>query len=296
MQSNLIESRANYSFRLDGDNEIDALLLSNMISDMAELTKLAASVEDPEAYLKMNVTAFSSGSFQIDFSTVLSTAETILVPATAAAGFALLVVNIVKGMFDIKKLQKGTKPKSVSELPDNKIEIENEDGDKVIVPKASSIVLYNIRADQLTMNISNYAQSHNPNGGFTIATPEGDLVCTSEDVNNISKSLPIEEAANNQRYTASAELPIKTVDFMGKSAWQFILDDRTITATMSDEDWLRKVHSGAIQIRAGDSLEVTLEIFVDLDALGLQIEKSRKYTVVKVHGGIIRKSEQLHMH
>ena len=68
--SELIKSTAQFGIHLEGESEIDAILLSKTISDMAELTQLAARKENPDAYLKMNVTAFKNGSFQIDFSTV----------------------------------------------------------------------------------------------------------------------------------------------------------------------------------------------------------------------------------
>ena len=54
----LVESTAQFSFRIDGGNEIDASVLGKTISDIAELTRLATLEEDSEAYIKMNVTAF----------------------------------------------------------------------------------------------------------------------------------------------------------------------------------------------------------------------------------------------
>ena len=54
-----------------------------------------------------------------------------------------------------------------------------------------------------------------------------------------------------------------------------------------DEEFIDKVHNGEI-IKAGDMLKVTLEVYVDLDCFGKPIESSKKYTVLKVHGDIIR--------
>lgn len=114
MENDLIQSKAQFSFHLDGENEIDATLLSKTIADMAELTKLAAREQDPDAYLKMNVTAFKNGSFQIDFATVCQAVQNIYQAAPVVAGLALTVVSAVKGIFEIKKILKGEKPKSIS--------------------------------------------------------------------------------------------------------------------------------------------------------------------------------------
>ena len=59
---------------------------------------------------------------------------------------------------------------------------------------------------------------------------------------------------------------------------------------MSDEEFIEKVHNGEI-IKAGDSIKVTLEVYVDLDELGNPIEGTERYTIVKVHGDIIHNPE-----
>jgi hypothetical protein len=293
MEEALIKSESKYSFCLDGENEMDAVLLAKTISDMAELTKIAASAENPEAYLKMNVTAFRNGSFIIDFSAICEAKETLVINAVTAASFAATIITILKGIFEIKKLLAGKKPKSISEAGDDKIEVENEDGSKIRVPKASGVIFNNIKVEQLTVNISDYAQEHNPEGGFTLSTPEGDLVCTKDDVKNISKQIPIDEEMICKRYRVDAILPIKSVDFVGRASWQFIYKGRTISARIEDDDWIETVHNGSIQIRAGDSIHVTLEAVIALDILGNATENndSTKYTINKVHGGIIREPE-----
>jgi len=289
----LVKSQAKYSFCLDGDSEMDAVLLAKTISDLAELTKIAASAENPEAYLKMNVTAFRNGSFTIDFSAICETQENLVVYAGAAVGFAAAVIAIVRGILDVKKHLRGKKPKSIADVAGEKIEVENEDGAKIRVPAASQVVINNIRADQLTVNISEYARAHNPNGGFTLSTPDGDFVCTPEDIENISKPLPIVEEDTHRRHRIKTTLKIKKVDFIGESAWQFVYDDRVITAGIADKDWLKTIQNGYIQIQARDAVNVTLEVYVDIDLLGNAIDGSEKYTVVQVHGGIIREPIQM---
>lgn len=286
----LMKSESNFAFHLDGDSSIDASLLANTIKDMAELTKLAAKEVNPEAYIKMNVTAFKNGSFQIEFSTICEVLETAFSTTAAVAGLALTVVGTVKGFFEIKKLLKGKKPESITEKPDGKIEIKASDGNSICVSKSGAAIMNNVKIDQLIVNISNNVLSHNPDGGFTFHTSNEDLYCSSDDIKSISKPLPIEESVVCKRARYQAIMPIKSLDLLGYSQWGFIYNDRTIKATISDEDFIEKVHNGEI-IKAGDSIETTLEVYVDLDVFGKPIEGTEKYTVLKVHGDIIHKDE-----
>lgn len=286
----LMKSEAAFSFHLDGDSAIDASLLSDIIRDMAELTKLAAKEENPEAYLKMNVTAFRNGSFQIDFSSICEVATNVLSTFAAKPDLALNVIKAVREFFEIKKLLKGEAPKSVHPTDDNQTVIKAHDGNTICVSKSGSAIINNVKIDQLTVNISEDVLTHNPNGGFTFETSQGDLCCSYDDLKVISKPLPITEEAICQRSRYDAVLPIKSLDLLGHSQWSFIYKDRAIKAIVSDEEFIEKVHNGEV-IKAGDSIKATLEVYVDLNISGLPIEGTEKYTILKVHGDIIHKDE-----
>ena len=144
----LIKSKATLSFHLDGKSEIDAVVLSKMISDMAELTKAVAQEVNPDAYLKMNVTAFKNGSFQIDFSAICEAAQTVFCALPSAVSLAGATILAVKGIFEIKKLIRDGKPKKVERLDDKSIKIEAKDGGTVIVPKESGAIISSVRIDQ----------------------------------------------------------------------------------------------------------------------------------------------------
>lgn len=287
MANELIESRETMSFHLDGSSEIDAVLLSKMISDMAELTKLAAHEVDPDAYLKMNVTAFRNGSFQIDFSAVCQAVETIFTTFAPGVGVAATVIGAVKGIFEIKKLLKGEEAKSVKNTDGEQITIEAKDGNTVTVLKQSQIVMNSIHVDQLVTNIASTAREHNPIGGFSIKVQDSEVACTSDDVRNISKTLPIIETANCQRTRIDARMPIRKAVFEGTAKWGFDLNGRAIEASIEDENFMREFHENG-SVNRGDYIDATVEIYVDLDENGLPIKGTEKYTVIKVDGGIQR--------
>lgn len=285
MAEELVKSEATFGIHLDGESQIDAELLSKMIHDMAELTRLAAKEENPQAYLKMNVTAFKNGSFQIDFSAVCEAAKTFFLTASAGAGLASVVIGTVKGFLETKKLLKGEKPKNVKEKGPQ-IEIENSTGEKVQVNKSSQAILHDCQIDQLTMNLSIYMMGHNPDGGFEFVSGKEKVRFGPDDVKVISKPMSIEEETICKRSRVEAELIIRKAALVGRSAWDFIYKGKTISASILDDEWISEVNSGDVAMRSGDYILATLEIYVDLNSDGKPIEKSEKYTVIKVQGGI----------
>jgi hypothetical protein len=270
----------------DGENEIDAELLSKTIHDMAELTKLATKEKNSQAFLKMNVTAFKNGSFIIDFSTICEIASSLFNNTNVCIGFAGSVVTIVGGFFAVKKHVKGAKAKRVSEPDKNgNIEIENNLGQIISVNQASGAVLKNTVIENLTVNIVNYAIENNPRGGFSFQTNEGDSTFTTEDLKEMSLHVPIEEEKICKVVTIKTILLIKKADLLGRSAWDFKYGDHNITARIEDESLISVAHSGA-PVCAGDYINAELEIRVDLDDERHPISGTEQYTVKNAIGGI----------
>jgi uncharacterized protein YxjI len=287
MEADLIKSQSNFEFHIDGKNEIDAEILSDIISNMAGLAKSATQEINPEAYLKMNVTAFKNGSFQIDFSAICEGMETLLA-LSPAAGLAANVVSAVNGFLQIKKHLKGSPPKSITPVANNQSEVENKDGQKFIVHKASTVIINNYRIDNMVGNIARDVKEHNPDGGFTMSTPEGKTKFEAKDVDNISKPLPIENIEEKlcKVMHVEADLPIKKVDLLGRSTWEFKYKDHGIKARVLDDELIEKVHNGA-SLRAGDYIHAKMEMRCDLDPFGNPIKDTEQYTVIDAGGKIL---------
>lgn len=297
MDCELIESSAKMSFHLDGENEIDAVLLSKMISDMAELTKLTAREVNPDAYLKMNVTAFRNGSFEIVYSAVCQVTKTIINNMPEIADLAAKVIGSVKGIFEIKKLLKDNREQSIKEEQDDYIIVESQNGKTVRVPKQSAIILNVVQADQLVTNISGYAREHNPDGGFSVGTDDkndDDVYCSCEDIVGMSKTMPFTETVTCQRSRIEATMLIRKAVFEGTAKWGFDLNGKAIEASIEDDDFIQEFQRNG-SVNKGDHIKATVEIYVDLDFKGLPIKGSEKYTVIKVYGGIIHSMEQMRL-
>ena len=279
MGGKLVKSEASYSFALLGGSEVDAELLAKAIQDFAQLTKATVNAEDPEAYIKLNVTAFRQGSFIVDFSTVCEL-QNLFSAVPQALNMAKTAIETIKGYFELKKFLKGKKPQAV-ETEGSETHIRRQDGAELVVPKGSARILENAHIDNLTINIGTYVQIHGGEG-FSISTEGGRAVFSQEDMQNIKKPVPTEKVTHQRCTEVTAFLPIKKPDILGKSAWEFRYNDRSIRAVMEDEDWLESVRTGKISFRSGDALHARLEVAVSLDETGEPVEDSEKYTVKKV--------------
>jgi hypothetical protein len=282
MENTLVESRAGMSFHLDGNNEIDAVILSNIISEMAALTSAVSKEVNPDAYLKTNVTAFKNGSFQIDFSAVCKAAETMFSDPAAVVTIAATIIGAVKGCFEIKKMLKGEKEKSVSDNSDGSITITTADGATITAPKASQIVLGNVQAAQNIANVCFYAREHNENKGFTISDKDGGVYCAPADLEKMSTPSLITETVSCQRGRVEALLPIRRPVLEGYSKWGLKYNGKAIDASITDEDFLERFHQSG-SVRAGDCLQALMEVYVDVDRNGIPIAGTEKYTIIKVH-------------
>lgn len=285
MDVKLMKSEAKVSLHLEGNNTIDAVALSEIIKNFAELAKYAAARQDPESYLKMNVTALQNGSFQINFSAIQEFIDNLINNPSEMLSFAGQVISTVKGYFEVKKLLKGKKEKSVVDNCNGTITITAQDGNTATVNKDSISVMDNAQIDNMVVNVTTNIYNHNPRGGFSLSTGEDISVFSNSDVIEMKTTLPIadEEIVKNSRIRA--DLQISKADILKYSAWTFIYNGKTIKASIIDMDFLEEIHKGSMSIKSGSYITADLLISVRMEN-GLPINNTAKYTIEKVYGGI----------
>ena len=291
MEGKFVESRSNFSFHMDGESSVDAELLSSTISEMARLTKQAALIENPDAYVRLKISAFKNGSFEVIFSTICEAGNTL----SPYIQFASAVTSIIVGYFEIKKHLKGKNPKSVRR-EGSAVRIENCEGQTIISNDSSSNIINNIHIDNMVTNIIQYTQSNDPNHGFTISNDEHKVSCTPDDLKYMSNPLPIQEKHSNITSCSTVHLAIKKPDLLGFSKWAFLLNGRGIEASISDTDWLSKVHNGDIVIRAHDNIYALLETTIEVDESNVPIENSTRYNVLEIYRLYLSDSENQQTH
>lgn len=82
-------------------------------------------------------------------------------------------------------------------------------------------------------------------------------------------------------------LIIHTPVLEGRGKWKFILDGRTVSADIKDEDFMQRVKAGNEVFAAGDRLVVDLIIHEEY-AQSLATYQSKKHTIVKVYDHTMR--------
>lgn len=282
MGDNFMKSQEHFSLHLDGGSVIDAELLSSTIGEMVNITKAAAADVAPDAYIKLNVTAFKNGSFEVDFSTICEVAEKISpIAATASA-----IVGVIGGYFKIKNHLGGKHPKQTEKVDNNNTCFINEDGKQLIVNSLSGNIIQNSAIDRSVTNIISYIGSHNGTGSFSFDTPTEKTYYDPEAVQRMSKQFDIKNDERCKTYTGIVDLEIVRPAFKGNSAWTFIYDDHQITAQIKDDRFLDEIHSGKVSIKAGSYIKANLERSVITNELGMPINNSEKFVVLEVFGSI----------
>ncbi|MCL1996173.1 MAG: hypothetical protein FWG63_08210 [Defluviitaleaceae bacterium] len=287
VKEQLIKSESAFSFNFDGGDEIEAVLLSKSINDIVELTKLTSSLECKDAYIKIKITSFEKGSFQIYFSIISEAIETIARPALTLGGLAVMVISIIKGYFDVKKHLEGKQPKTTVEKDNGKIEIENENGQKIEVESTSLTIINNTNIELYVNSIIDNVMEHNPNGGFNIKTEYETTKYVAEDMLKMAKPFAIKDKEDTfEIYHITTALPIKKADLLKSSSWEFIFQGKIIKATILDTDFLGRVHKGLISVKARDYINAKLEIKIPKDNQGGIIGNKEKYSILKVLGEV----------
>ncbi|WMI81795.1 hypothetical protein [Anaerotignum sp. MB30-C6] len=279
-----MKSVETFSFHLDGDSSVDAIQLASTIKSFAELTKAISNTEDPEAFLKLNITTFKNGSFEVIFQTVCEIAETIM---SDHEKFATLIASAVIGAFKIKKFLKNETPKNVTTEGEN-IKIERNDGSFIYAPKASGTILSNVHIDNMVVNIVAASNESNGGNGFSIGSHNDTVKCSAEDVqkmNTLFEHTSVESLKIHTQ-TMDAYLEIKKAVYVGKSKWTFVFKNISIDATIEDEEWLTKVQDGDIRIDIPKHLHAKLQIDLETDKDDRRTITPPKYKILKVYNFI----------
>lgn len=288
----LVKSEEHFTFELEGKSEIDVAVLTQILDSTVTIINEMVQGE-PETYIKLKVTKFSTGSFDIDFQAVAEQVKNILVAPEAVAAY---VVAGVGGAFQIAKHLMGKKPQAIV-ASDNKSEITNSQGDVISVQKKTCDRYFgNAKIEDSIINIINVVGSETDRDGFNVHYPEMGLKQRVEYKKDIFPQIkPVVESCVNESEdkfvnTINTQLIIRKPDLVGGSKWGFVLD-RNIDATIEDKEWLEQIRTAKTKFGPGMRLPVSMQVSVDLDKSSNPIKGSERYIVIKVTGDIIEPTE-----
>lgn len=292
--NSLIKSEAQFTFELEGDSYVDAVVLSNILNNTVDIVNQIVN-GDPDTYVKLRISKFETGSFDIVFQAIAEQVNTLMgTPLTAAS----TLVNAMGGAFKIAKFLKGKKAKEVVHN-DNSTTIINIEGNVLHVEgDVGKKYFENAKIENSVINIVNTVESDTVRPGFKIHTNETDkekaevIEFSRDDFSFVEPVVEkmLEEEEQYLENIMDVELIIRKPDLIGNSRWGFILD-KYIEASIEDEDWLNNVRANNIKFGRGMRLPVKLKVVVKLDKNGAPLPDPT-YSIIKVTGDVIDESNQ----
>jgi len=285
------ESTDSFTLSFGGNNEIDAMLLASTMNDLVNILQQITYEIEPESFIKLTVTSFRPGSFNIDIKAIVNYFKNLLNKDNLE--MASKILGILLACFQIKKHLKGDKPKSV-EYKEDKSVITNSAGEQLIEDKrCAEIYFKNNKIDKNITNIFNVMVHCGDRDNLTIIHNNKNNVIAihKDEFQDMATEIvkPEDNIEKTLTNTIETNLLLKKPDLLGNSKWGFIFD-KSIEATIKDEQWLHKVHTGKIKLYAGVKIPVKLLIECDYDEFMNPI--STRYTVLEVTGDIIEPDEQ----
>lgn len=281
------ESENSFSFEFNGESYIYADTLSATIDNTIKALQYITSKKDPEAFVKLKITKFSHGSFDIDLQAIVSFIPTIINPPNIQ--LAGSIVGLLVNSFELKKHLKGKKPSKVVYREENAV-VTNEYDEELAVDKETAKTYFeNGQIDAHIVNIFNVVMPDDGKSGLTIKQDHGKSIkIEKEDFGNMATRV-VEDNHISETLTniVTVDLPLRKPDLLGNSQWGFWYV-KYINATIKDKEWLEKVHAGQIrELYAGVRIPVKLQIECDLDEHGSPIPDSDRYIILEVTGNVI---------
>lgn len=279
------ESSSDFSFEFGGENEIDASIVVETITSVVESIQHITNKIEPDAYVKVKVSSFECGSFDINLKAIAECAKTLF--NVDNIQIASLIVTTFLGCIQIKEHLKGEKPKSIFDEGDKSVIINCEDKELVKDKCVAKTYFGDAQIDKGITNIFNVMVVDGSRDSLTVKQGENNVIKIKKgDFADMAKNIVTDDDMIEETMTniVDVDLLLKKPDLLGKSKWGFVFD-KNIEATIADEAWLKKVNSGEIILYAGVKIPVKLLIEADLDDQRNLI--TTRYTVLEVTGDII---------
>lgn len=285
-----MESKGNMIFSFCGNNDVNALAVSDAIKSLVEMSTAVAEKEYPDVEFRLTVRAVEPGSLEFVFAAVAIAAQSILTPQNVE--YAANMISVMSAAFSIKKFLKGRSPKRKLEV-DDKIVITRADGETLVIPKGAGVYFVDARIDRSVSNIINSAKSSDGVTGIAIDADQRVEILRQE-FDGCAPEIPVdsvdEETMVAVRY--SEPLYIRQADFSGGLKWRFT-GAENITASISDEDFLNRVKSGRQEIRAKTYIIADVKVTICIGPDGLPDETRRTYEITKVHSVHLPADDQI---
>lgn len=262
--------------------------LYSLVTNLMYLGDLVTQINrklDDRTEVKINVNAFSPGSFEVDLGLVLTAAQFFGVLMGTEGLSIQSTITLLKEFLELKKFLKGGKAE--------KTEIS---GDQVVVFNASNDITvnnftFNIYKSDLQSNrsvekaFSDLAE--NPEiEAYNIQDPSGESLfyASKEEFPDIARANEYLDSDKDKEIDPEAELVLVKPVFERNRKWEFYYQGRKISATIVDNDFLKRIDERIERFGKGDRLLTELEVTKEYqEELDISVEKSYRVLAVKKH-------------
>lgn len=265
------------------EHSVKAEVVAAMIKATANLIRVAGKETSGNTTLEVNVRAVETGSLGVPIE--------VLIPAGIFLQENIqniaATISVLKEYFCLKQwLQNKPLP---SPQEDGTVKIND------INIKAETInVYYNCSVEKDMSDAFNEIESDNKISDISItqaSNKEKIVTIPRSDFENFKKQSTNEQPRESSyEETIRTEVTLRKAVFLGKGKWGVLFEERKINVKITDEEFLQEVFDSHQEFRAGDKLNVSLQIKRTFDEdLREMVIDVRGYEITKVYK-VIHKS------
>ncbi|WP_041137860.1 hypothetical protein [Beduini massiliensis] len=279
------ENIESLQIKFEGTNDIDIETFSTALKNTVSLLKtIASEVLQEEQFCKFKIKDVKKGSFTIDILAVILSNYPAIISAMPT------VLTTFKTILEIKKHLNGSDPKSVRAIDENNVEITNNYGTVNNFNRAViNIYANNDQIEKALVNTFNKISTDNDRKGISFAVNDNNenyskVEFTVEDVLEAKKPIDAAKLVNDiEEVVAETIVTVTKPDLYGSSKWQVFFGTIKINATVTDTDFLNRVHNNEIPFLGSTKLKVKLKSKYKINEFGLPIEGTQSdYTIIEV--------------
>ena len=270
-----------FSICFGGENEIP---ISSLCKSLDSLNSMLVYAQDNDAKCEYNLVAFKPGSVDVDL------VGRYIVPAALFTinnyNYIESALSLISEWVKIKTFLKGKPPKIV-QYEGEQVMITGDNA-TVYVTDFRGAHLFENAALQGAVFCLGGALEGSARSSF-ILKGEGDkdiLNLSSDAISDLSAPVDFSEFTKEHPYSLREKnifLEVRTSVMVGNAKWTFGYRNHGIPAKIEDEDWLRKVKAGLVDIRGRMGVYADLRIEGTKDKKGTPIDGSESYFVEKIH-------------
>jgi len=240
------------------DSEI---LIANLLTTSQIIQEINKEIGGKE--IEISIRTFAPGSFEIAYIIAHVTVISGLFGAIAVTDISTLrmILDILGDIFKLKKLLIGKKPTRTYDVGGNKIKIENENGNIIIINNPSfKIYSQNPHINEAINKGFKNLEKNEEIVEYKITKKDGkDLFgAKREEFKNLYAPNEFIEESKKEIIKEKAKLSIFKIVFEKGYKWTFIYEGQKINALINDEDFYKKIDT--YEFKDGDYFEATLKI------------------------------------